>query len=125
MCSYLEDPTKEARIYAAELVNQATFVALGGLTISLIASVILLRDRRRIYAAISLGIVSIAMITGSFAAFKGTKWFAFTLYLTLVSIVKWPTTLRWVNWPLLSGTGIWVIAVFYNAMMQQTHPCAF
>ncbi|MEO9826461.1 MAG: hypothetical protein ABJF50_18825 [Paracoccaceae bacterium] len=105
------------------IVQYASFAAVVGLAVSLIASAVLLQNRRAAYAKLSLFFALLGVTFNSLGG--GLMWMALILYLTLVSIVEWPTKLKWVNWPLLSGAGVFALAAVYAGLMQQTHPCRY
>ena len=123
MCSYLHDPNEAAREFAVVITQYAVGVAIVGLAVSLVASIFLLKDGRRIIAGLSLVCALLGAATWSTGL--GSGWIGIILFLTLCSLVKYPTQQPWVNWPLLGGAGVLTIALVYMGIMQTTHPCAF
>lgn len=120
MCSYKTDPASNADQLAAFLEHVAVVGLTVGVLASLVAGAVLLQDARRFLAIASLPIMAIAFAVGSHAAF--TIWMAILVLLLLVSIVQWPTRLRWVNWPLLIGGGVFTTCIIASSVVFPV-PC--
>lgn len=122
MCSYFVDPMIRIQPIV-DFYQQVTLVSFsGGVGLSLVASVLLLRDPRRFMAIGSIAIGAIyLLISGHYDRQVLFLLLSFTL---LVSVVVWPTQRRWINWPLLAGAGVASFASAQVTLAYASHPCA-
>ena len=102
--------------------------APAGMAISLVASLVLVRGPRQRIAfamiALALTIVATAYFDQTLQLGHRGEMLAFSLlwagfiFLGLVSLVFWPVGKRWINWPLVIGTGISLsAAVAHQSLM--------
>ncbi len=113
---YIPPENRDAYYEAMELsstlltVSGASIVI--GLGASLVASAILLKNGRAHLAILSC--LLLVFTVGNFGAGVST---ALLFFLMLVSLVNWPTTHRWVNWPLVLGGGVGSLCLALSALV--------
>lgn len=89
-----------------------------GAAAALVSSVILLKGPRRVISMAMLGIMVLAAVIGfsPFGMFDFLSYQVENSFISLsvivfvglgaVALTYWPSQSRWINWPLLSGTGL-------------------
>lgn len=100
------------------LTTTFAWAGVGGVLITFIASLILLRGPRQWLAAVILVllVMALAMVTETIRLNHRIELSVAALvmgaavFLAMLSVIRWPTSRRWINLPALIGAGLGLIA---------------